>query len=124
MLIILSFISREQKMRFKVGIEFDESLELPFNYNKILQGFIYRNIMDKDLARFIHDRGFSYEKRKYKMFTFQGYKVNFQLTQKRKKLYINLLSNWLFHPAMKISLLTCLYPFYEEMSKLRVIKLM
>jgi len=47
-------------MRFKVGIEFDESLELPFNYNKILQGFIYRNIMDKDLARFIHDRGFSY----------------------------------------------------------------
>jgi len=57
-------------MRFKVGIEFDESLELPFNYNKILQGFIYRNIMDKDLARFIHDRGFSYEKRKYKMFTF------------------------------------------------------
>jgi len=111
-------------MRFKVGIEFDESLELPFNYNKILQGFIYRNIMDKDLARFIHDRGFSYEKRKYKMFTFSRLQGKFSIDSKKKKLYINLLSNWLFHPAMKISLLTCLYPFYEEMSKLRVIKLM
>jgi len=82
-------------MRFKVGIEFDESLELPFNYNKILQGFIYRNIMDKDLARFIHDRGFSYEKRKYKMFTFSRLQGDLPLSQmKSEGLRNRVLKQW------------------------------
>ncbi|GAE87593.1 hypothetical protein [Acetivibrio straminisolvens] len=73
-------------MRFIVSIDFDKSLELPFNYNKILQGFIYRNIMDKDLAQFIHDKGFSYEKRKYKMFTFSRLQGKFSIDSKRKKI--------------------------------------
>lgn len=76
-------------MRFKITIEFNGNLELPINYNKILQGFIYRNIMDKDLAQFIHDKGFSYEKRKYKMFTFSRLQGDFTIDKIRKKLFIN-----------------------------------
>jgi CRISPR-associated endoribonuclease Cas6 len=46
-----------------------ERLTIPLNYNYHIQGFIYNNI-SPPLARFLHDRGFSFEKRSFKMFTF------------------------------------------------------
>ncbi|HOP93389.1 MAG TPA: CRISPR-associated endoribonuclease Cas6 [Acetivibrio thermocellus] len=95
-------------MRFKVGIEFDESLELPFNYNKILQGFIYRNIMDKDLAQFIHDKGFSYEKRKYKMFTFSRLQGKFSIDSKRKKI--------IYQSPVELIVSSCYDDFFIDLS--------
>ncbi|MFZ5985759.1 MAG: CRISPR-associated endoribonuclease Cas6 [Bacillota bacterium] len=73
-------------MRFKISIEFDGNLELPINYSKIIQGFIYKNIMDKDLARFMHDKGFCYGNRKYKMFTFSRLHGKFSIDKIRKKI--------------------------------------
>lgn len=95
-------------MRFKVGIEFDESLELPFNYNKILQGFIYRNIMDKDLAQFIHDKGFSYEKRKYKMFTFSRLQGKFSIDSKKKKI--------IYQSPVELVVSSCYEDFFIDLS--------
>jgi len=46
-----------------------DSLTLPTAYNEILQGFIYHNL-DGALATFLHDQGFSYEKRHFRMFAF------------------------------------------------------
>jgi len=89
-------------MRFKVGIEFDESLELPFNYNKILQGFIYRNIMDKDL------RGFSYEKRKYKMFTFSRLQGKFSIDSKKKKI--------IYQSPVELVVSSCYEDFFIDLS--------
>lgn len=42
---------------------------LPTNYNCLIQAAIYRNI-SWDLAKFLHDRGFLFGKRRFKMFTF------------------------------------------------------
>jgi CRISPR/Cas system endoribonuclease Cas6 (RAMP superfamily) len=36
----------------------NRELVLPKNYNHILQGFFYRH-MDRELAEFLHNRGFS-----------------------------------------------------------------
>ena len=43
--------------------------ELRLNYNHLVQAAIYRNV-SPELARFLHDRGFLYGKRAFKLFTF------------------------------------------------------
>ena len=57
-------------MRIAFEFTFNNKLILPLNYNYILQGFIYNNIADKKIQEFIHNKGFTYEKRHYKLFTF------------------------------------------------------
>lgn len=42
---------------------------LPLSYHEILQGFIYKNL-EKGLAERIHQIGFPFEKRHFKLFTF------------------------------------------------------
>ncbi|MEM2112162.1 MAG: CRISPR-associated endoribonuclease Cas6 [Candidatus Bathyarchaeia archaeon] len=42
---------------------------LPTNYNYLIQASIYRNI-SRELADFLHDKGFLFGKRRFKMFTF------------------------------------------------------
>jgi len=46
-----------------------ERIVLPLNYNYYLQSFLYASI-SPGLASFLHDKGFEYEKRSFKMFTF------------------------------------------------------
>lgn len=66
-------------MRIKLKITFN-NLTLPINYNNIIQGFIYNNISDDSFRNFLHNKGFKYKGRKFKLFTFsrlQGiYKIN------------------------------------------------
>lgn len=44
-------------MQIKIGFTSNESIMLPVHYNHIIQAFIYNNI-DKDLAQFLHDKGY------------------------------------------------------------------
>ncbi|WP_022854100.1 CRISPR-associated endoribonuclease Cas6 [Thermodesulfatator atlanticus] len=48
---------------------FAEKLILPVHYNHILQAFIYRSL-DETLARFYHEEGYRFLKRRFKLFTF------------------------------------------------------
>jgi len=58
-------------MRIKITFEEIEGKEikLPVHYNYIIQSFIYKNITD-ELSEFLHNKGFEFEKRKFKMFVF------------------------------------------------------
>lgn len=58
-------------MRIKLTFEKvkEGDIVFPSHYNHLLQSFIYKNI-SKELAIFLHDKGFEYEKRKFKMFVF------------------------------------------------------
>lgn len=47
----------------------NEIIALPVSYNEIVQGFIYKNL-NKRLAQELHDEGFVYGKRSFKLFTF------------------------------------------------------
>lgn len=57
-------------MRMELRISSNkERIVLPLDYNYHLQGFLYSSV-SPELASFLHGRGFEYEKRSFKMFTF------------------------------------------------------
>ncbi len=64
------FILRGCKMRISLFFKPTcEELILPVHYNHLVQAFIYASL-DEALARFYHDQGYAYGKRRYKLFTF------------------------------------------------------
>ena len=48
-----------------------EGIRLGLNYKEHLQALIY-SLMDVKISKWLHDSGFIYNKRKYKLFTFSG----------------------------------------------------
>lgn len=77
-------------MRIRITLEnsVNKNIVLPVHYNYLLQSFIYSNI-DEKLASFLHDKGFIYEKRSFKMFVFSRISSNqFRLTENKGYLYL------------------------------------
>ncbi len=68
------------RMRIKLTLEpEDGKLTLPIHYNHIVQSMIYSSL-DEALAEWLHEQGFVYKKRRFKLFTFSklfGKKVKF-----------------------------------------------
>jgi CRISPR-associated endoribonuclease Cas6 len=58
-------------MIVKITLEFDE-LTLPVHMNHILQAVIMKWLSDENFAKFVHDVGYSYGKRRYKLFSFSS----------------------------------------------------
>ena len=57
-------------MRLKIALSNNRNtIKLPQHYNSIIQGFIYRNL-DRAMAERLHEQGYKYEKRRFKLFTF------------------------------------------------------
>lgn len=71
-------------MRIIVKLSCEENIKLPLSYNYYLQSLIYRLISDKDYAEFIHDTGFVYDNRKFRMFSFSRIEGDFVLDKKTK----------------------------------------
>ncbi len=55
-------------MRIKVTLSSNRGIVLPTGFNEYLQAFIYSNIQD----RWLHDKGFENNKRKFKLFVFSS----------------------------------------------------
>ena len=64
-------------MRITVNFVSDNPVFLPFSLNEIVQGFIYWN-MEESLAKKIHDSGFLWEKRSFKLFTFSRIRGSYE----------------------------------------------
>ena len=56
-------------MRLAITFASKNEVILPIHYNELLQGLIY-HLLDKALAEKLHNEGFVYRKRKFKLFTF------------------------------------------------------
>ncbi len=57
-------------MRISLRLEaLEASLTLPIHYNHLVQGMIYKSL-DNALAQQLHEEGFKYGKRRFKLFTF------------------------------------------------------
>ena len=56
-------------MKLKVTLSSEKPVFLPLHYNYILQSFIYRN-MEEIYSIFLHNYGFPYKKRFFKLLTF------------------------------------------------------
>lgn len=56
-------------MRIELNFAGETPLKLPKDHNHFLEGFIYSHL-EPVLARFLHEVGFSYQKRRFPLFTF------------------------------------------------------
>lgn len=60
-------------MRLKITLRADDHgrLAVPIHYQSLLQGLIYHSLeKDRTLQTFLHDEGFAYQNRRFKLFTF------------------------------------------------------
>jgi CRISPR-associated endoribonuclease Cas6 len=57
-------------MRLKFTFYSDKEIKLSFHYHYILQSFIYNSIKSKKLSNFLHNEGFRFNNRVYKLFVF------------------------------------------------------
>lgn len=63
----------------------DNQTTLPLQYNHLIQGMIFNNI-DDELANFLHDKGFTYNKRTFKMFNFSNLFGKFSIDKTNKSI--------------------------------------
>ena len=68
-------------MRFEITFTCDYVIRLPIHYNSIVQAMIYANISN-ELARKLHDIGYPYEERRFKLFTFSSLSGTYRLNRK------------------------------------------
>lgn len=81
-------------MRLNIEFQFSGRLQLPLNYESILQGFLYRKLSNKDYAKFLHETGYRYEKRAFKLFTFSRLQGTYEVDGKNKKIGFYSPVNW------------------------------
>ncbi|WP_457644431.1 CRISPR-associated endoribonuclease Cas6, partial [Persephonella sp.] len=74
-------------MRIKLVLNgYKEFVELPLHYNSIVQGILYRSL-PKFLSEFLHEIGFFYNGRRFKLFTFSRiFSEKFIIDRKKKKI--------------------------------------
>lgn len=93
-------------MRLELEFGFDDRLVLPIHYNNIVQGFIYNNIEDDVFRTFLHEEGFQYEKRSFKLFTFSRLFGGFQMDTKNNTIT--------FAPPIKLIVSSAVDEFIEN----------
>ncbi|OFI05282.1 CRISPR associated protein Cas6 [Clostridium acetireducens DSM 10703] len=71
-------------MRAYVNFKLKKPLKLPIQYNHILQAVLLNSLNDEKYKKFIHDKGYEYEKRNYKMYTFSKLYGKFKLDKENK----------------------------------------
>ncbi len=72
-----------QRIRFTPSDR--EYIELPLQYNHIVQAMIYNSLDDK-LASFLHEKGFKYGKRTFKMFAFSRLMGRYSIQKNNQKI--------------------------------------
>lgn len=71
-------------MRVYIKLEFENSLVLPIHYNHIVQAVILKWIGNENYSSFIHNEGYTYNKRNYKMYTFSRLQGRFSYNKINK----------------------------------------
>ncbi|WP_270474966.1 CRISPR-associated endoribonuclease Cas6 [Clostridium cochlearium] len=69
-------------MRANLEISFSDKLEVPIQYNYLVQAMILNWLGDEKYQKFIHDKGYEYNNRSYKMYTFSKLYGKFSVDSK------------------------------------------
>jgi CRISPR-associated endoribonuclease Cas6 len=83
----INFFYRGDKMQLNLTLQADGPIQLPIHYNHLVQGLIYKSMENPFLRKYLHEHGFPFEKRRFKLFTFSrlmGQKARFH--QKKREL--------------------------------------
>jgi len=73
------------RVRLIINFSSEDGIRLPIHYNSIIQAAIYNSITP-ELAAFLHDQGFKYEKRSFKLFSFSRIMGQYVFNKKSKEL--------------------------------------
>jgi len=89
-------------MRIKITLESlnNNNIVLPKHYNYLLQGVIYRNLT-KCIARRVHDIGYKYKNRDFRLFTFSRFFGQFE-ARNGNLIYIGKYTLWIASPMVEI----------------------
>lgn len=101
-------------MRLNIHIRLESPLVLPLNYQEVLQGFIYNQIPDKTYSHFLHEQGYQYGKRKFKLFTFSRLMGRGKVDLRQKLIRFEEKLNW------QVS--SCLPKFIQEFGQCLLMK--
>jgi len=63
----------------------DKKIKLPLQYNYYIQSMIYR-LLEKEMAYFLHEKGFELGKRRFKMFCFSQLIGNYKIDKEDKEI--------------------------------------
>lgn len=96
-------------MRLTITMNSDRDIVLPVHYHHILQGFLYANISDRDYRDFLHQDGFNYQNRKFKLFTYSRLQGEFRLDQDKARIS--------FKPPVDITVSSPLEPFITDLAE-------
>ena len=101
----LNNTKQEPLMQFKINFKSDKDIILPFQYNHILQGSLLSMIHDEKYAEFLHNRGYTHDKRNFKLYTFSRIMGQANVDREKKEfhfgkicaLYVASMDNKLIH---------------------------
>ena len=131
----------ENKMQLIVHIGLGEPLVLPINYNHIVQSIIYNALGSMpEYADFLHNEGYSRDKRQYRMFQFSQLSGDYEIQERKiifksyvtfeirspEPLLIRLLGEHLWNHGIRFGTVICediqmeLYDYTVEETSLRI----
>lgn len=73
-------------MRTEIYFNLKEPVSIPIQYNHIVQAIIYSWISDDKFRNFIHSKGYNFEERVYKLFTFSKINGSFRMDKGNRKI--------------------------------------
>ena len=76
------------RMLCKITFSSNDKIFLPMSYNYIIQGVLYKFINEDSFADFMHNKGYTYNKRSYKLFSFSNVLEKPLLVDREKKHFV------------------------------------
>lgn len=73
-------------MKYKFTFKLDNPLELPINYNHIMQAALISWLDNEKYQKFLHDYGYKYENRTFKMYSYSKIFGTFRIDKENKKI--------------------------------------
>ncbi len=101
-----------KELRLIINLSSENGIRLPIHYNSIIQAAIYNSITP-ELAEFLHDQGFKYEKRSFKMFSFSRIMGQYDFNNKNKEL--------LFQDKFSLHITSPINVFCEELANIMLL---
>ena len=92
-------------MRAEIYFNLEEPVSIPIQYNHIIQAIIYSWISDEKFKDFIHNKGYKFEERAYKLFTFSKINGKFRIDTQNRKI--------IFYENMRITISSAVNEFME-----------
>lgn len=96
-------------MRITIEFSAEKEIILPIHYNHILQGFLYKNLTDKDYRNFLHQTGYHLENKQFKLFTFSRLLGKFKMYKDDSKIA--------FYPPFKLVISSAVEQFITDLAE-------